>query len=468
MYTAVVKFDTLSDTVWSAAENHDLFLVRYGRFIFCIVRRIVICTIFCTTYTNRLPALCDTKSGSCLANLFFCHIEDLCQITVGKTIFFCFLKDIFFRHFSFICQKRLFFLYQFFHLLDKIMFDLCALKQFFHGSPFTKCLIHDKLTLTCRIDQHLHQFILCFLMEIFGKSQTITSDFQTADSLLECFFIIFTDTHNFADSTHLCSQLVLGIFEFFKCPSGKFNNNIISAWHIFVQCTIDAAWNLIQGKSGRKHRRYECDRESCRFGCQCGRTGRSRIDLDNNDSVRYRIMGKLHIGSTDYLYFIYNFICLLLKAFLNVFGDGKHRRGTEGISCVYSERVNILDKADRDHISFCITHYFQFQFFPSENGFFDQYLTDKTCLKSTCADGFQFFYIIYKSAAGSSHRISRTKNDRITEFIRDLKGFFYRIRHFASCHLDAKFIHRLFEFDTVFSTLDRIHLNTDYFYIVFI
>ena len=52
------------------AEDHDLFLVRYGRLVFCIVRRIVICTVFCRTYTNRFPALCNTKSGSCLADLF--------------------------------------------------------------------------------------------------------------------------------------------------------------------------------------------------------------------------------------------------------------------------------------------------------------------------------------------------------------------------------------------------------------
>ncbi len=468
MYTAVVKFDTLTDTVWSTAKDHDLFLVRYRRLVFCIVRRIIIRTVFCTAYANRFPALGNTKSRSCLADLFFCHFKDLCEITVGETVFFRFLQNIFFRHFPFIGKQCFFFLDQFFHLLDKIVFDLCAFKQLFYRSPFTKCFVHDKLTLACRIDQHLHQFILCFLMEIFGKSQTITSDLQTADSFLECLFIIFTDTHDFADSTHLCSQLVLGIFEFFKCPSGKFDNNIISAWHIFVQCTVDAARNLIERKSGCKHRRYECDRESCRFGCQGGRTGCSRIDLDNNDSVGYRIMGKLHVGSTDHLYFIYNFISLLLKAFLNVFGDRKHRCGTEGISCVYSKRINIFDKADRDHIAFRITHYFQFQFFPSENGFFDQHLTDKTRLKSTRTDSFQFFYIIYKSAAGSSHRISRAKNDRITKFICDLKGFLYGIRYFTSCHFYAKFVHRLFKFDTVFSTLNRIDLNTDDFYIVFI
>ena len=51
MYTAVVKFDTLTDTVWSAAQNHNfLFLIAYRTFIFYMVSGIIVSTVFCSAY----------------------------------------------------------------------------------------------------------------------------------------------------------------------------------------------------------------------------------------------------------------------------------------------------------------------------------------------------------------------------------------------------------------------------------
>ena len=70
-------------------------------------------------------------------------------------------------------------------------------------------------------------------------------------------------------------------------------------------------------------------------------------------------MGKLYIGAADDLDGVYDAVSLLLQPFLQLLGDRKHGGGAEGIAGVRAQRVNIFDKADRDHVSLCVAHDFQ-------------------------------------------------------------------------------------------------------------
>ena len=156
-------------------------------------------------------------------------------------------------------------------------------------------------------------------MEIFGKSKAVTSDLQAADCFLECFFVSLADTHDFAHCTHLCAEFVLNAFEFLKCPSCKFNYHIVAVRHVFVQCAVFAARDLIQCQTGSQHCGNQGDRESGCFTCKCGRTGSSRINLDDDDTSALRIVCKLYVRTADHFYFFYDFISLSLQLFLNIF-----------------------------------------------------------------------------------------------------------------------------------------------------
>ena len=135
---------------------------------------------------------------------------------------------------------------------------------------------------------------------------------------------------------------------------------------------------------------------------------------------------------------------------------------------MHTQRVNIFNKAYSNHIIFGITYYFQLQFFPSQNGLLYQNLTYQTCLKTSGTYGFQFFYIIYKTAAGSTHGISRTKYYRISQFISNRQCLIYTVCYFTSRHFNTEAIHSIFKFDTVFPSFNSIYLNTDNFYIILV
>ena len=90
MNTAVVKFDTLTDTVGTAAKDHDLrFVLGYRILILCVVGGIIVSAVFCTAYMNAFPGFRKTKAQSFAANLILGHFKDLAQIFIRETILLC-------------------------------------------------------------------------------------------------------------------------------------------------------------------------------------------------------------------------------------------------------------------------------------------------------------------------------------------------------------------------------------------
>ena len=179
-------------------------------------------------------------------------------------------------------------------------------------------------------------------------------------------------------------------------------------------------------------------------------------------------MGKLYVGAADNLNRLNNLICLLLKTFLAFFGDGQHRCCAERVTGMHTQRINILNKAYCNHVVVFITDNLQLQFFPAENGLFNKDLTYKAGLKTSGTNGLQFFLIVNQTAAGATHCVSRTKNHRIIQLIRNVKGFLHTIGNLTSRHLNTKLIHGMLKFNTVFTTLNGIHLYTDNLHIIFV
>ena len=132
-----------------------------------------------------------------------------------------------------------------------------------------------------------------------------------------------------------------------------------------------------------------------------------------------------------------------------------------------TDRIDVFNKADGDLLTFGIADDFQFQLFPAEDALLDKHLIDKTCRKSAGNDFAQFFNVVNDTAAGSAHRVGRAQNNGITQLRGDLFSFFDRVAGFGFRHRDTQTVHRVFEFDTVFTAFDRFKIDTDDFDIVF-
>ncbi len=237
MDAAVIELDTLADAVGAAAQDHDLGLVcADGVLVLPDISRIVVGAVLGPAHMDTFPALGAAKGLAGMADLILGDAEDLGQVVVGEAVLFG-LDQSFIRGNPALefFDKGFFFLDQFLHLLDKIVFDFCDRIDLVHGHALAEGFIHDEVAFGGDIDQELAQLVQRHLIEAVHMTEAEAALLQGPDRLLEGFLVGLADTHDFADRAHLGAKLVLDALEFFKCPAGKLDDDEIAGRNVFVQ-----------------------------------------------------------------------------------------------------------------------------------------------------------------------------------------------------------------------------------------
>ena len=88
MNTAIVKFDTLADTIGPAAKNHNLAFIADLNFIRSIISGEVVGGIFDAAYRDGLTGLNHIKGDTSFPDFFFGSIEEFGKILVCESVFF--------------------------------------------------------------------------------------------------------------------------------------------------------------------------------------------------------------------------------------------------------------------------------------------------------------------------------------------------------------------------------------------
>ena len=179
-------------------------------------------------------------------------------------------------------------------------------------------------------------------------------------------------------------------------------------------------------------------------------------------------MCKLYVGTADNLYLVYDLISLLLETGLCFFTDGKHGSRTEGVTGMYAHGIDVLDEADCDHLSLCITDNFKLKLFPAHDGLFYKYLAYQGRLDTALTYELQLFCVVNKSAAGTAHGVCRTEYYGVAELVCYRKCLIYRVSYFASCHLDTELVHRVLKFYSILASFDGIKLYAYNLYAVLV
>ena len=261
--------------------------------------------------------------------------------------------------------------------------------------------------------------------------------------------------------------MVFRLCKFFKRPTRELHNDVIAGGSIEVKRAVAPVGNILEIKSGGKTGGNAGDREAGGFRRKRTGTGRTRIDLNHDDTVVNRIVGKLNIAASDNTDAFHNAVCVILKTLLHGFRNGQHRCHAEAVAGMNSHGIHIFDEADCDFLAGCVADDLQFQFLPADHALFHQNLMDHAGVKTAGTDFAEFLHIVDDTAAGSAHRIRRTQNDGIAELVCDLLGFLQRVAGLGLRHRHAQLFHRLFERDTVLTALDRFKVHADDFHVVF-
>ena len=130
--------------------------------------------------------------------------------------------------------------------------------------------------------------------------------------------------------------------------------------------------------------------------------------------------------------------------------------------CIY-----IFYKADGDFLIFSVPNNLKLQFFPSEDGFLDKYLSNRAERKASGNNCSKLLDVVNQAATGSAHGISGANDTGQADIFERFFCFFKAVCNLACCHFDAQLIHRILECLAVFSPLNSVNLNANNLYAVF-
>ena len=143
----------------------------------------------------------------------------------------------------------------------------------------------------------VRQFAADFGFVFTARIEAAQACFQAAQGFLEAFLNSASHRHHFAHRFHLRGQAVVCGREFFKRETRDFGDDIVDGRleRRRRAAAGDVVAQLVQRKADRQLRRHLRNRETRRFGSQCGRTAHARVHLNHNHLAVFRVHRKLHV-----------------------------------------------------------------------------------------------------------------------------------------------------------------------------
>ena len=232
VYAAVVKFDTLTDTVRAAAEDHD-FIAVYGRIglaLFFIggVHVSGVGSKFRRTGVHTLVDRVQVVLVTQLTDFRFADARQFCQTRIGKALAFQVEQEVsveavdaHFRHF-------LFQTYQLFNLYQEPAVDVGQVKHAVDGETCAEGIGDVPDTLSACVFQFAADFGQRFrVVEAYFRVKAGRTHFQTAQRFLQGFLLRAANRHHFTDRFHLRGQTVVSANEFLEVEAWNLSHNVV-------------------------------------------------------------------------------------------------------------------------------------------------------------------------------------------------------------------------------------------------
>ena len=433
MYTAVVEFDTLTDTVRAAAEHHDFFTVgRRIRFALFFISGVHVSGVggeLCRTGIHALINRVQVILVAQLADFCFTHAREFCQTRIGKAFAFQLAQefsvqasDAHFRYF-------LFQTHQFFNLYQEPAVNVGQVKDAIYRQARTESIGDVPDTLCACIFQFAADFSQRFrVVETDFRVEASCAHFQAAQRFLQGFLLRATNRHHFANRFHLSGQTVVSTGEFLEVEARNFSNHIVDGRLEGGRSTPtgDVVHQLVEGVTHRQFRRHFGNRETSGFRRQRRGARHAWVHFDNNQATVFRVHRKLDVGTTgfnaDFTQHRHRGVTHDLIFFV---GQRLGWRDSDGVTGVDAHRIKVFDRADDDAVVVFITHHFHLVLFPADQRLINQQLFSRREIQTAGANFFKLFAVISDTAAATTHGKGWANNAREANFSGNRQRFFH-------------------------------------------
>ena len=469
MYAAVVKLDTLADTVRAATQYHHLLAVGRLGFALFLVGGVHVGGVGGELGSAGIHALVYRVQLQCPAvgtHGGLVGAQQLAQTAVGEAFTLQAAQLVVAQAVYLAAGQRFFFAHQVFDLRQEPRVDLADGKDFVAAQADTEGVGYRQDAVRAREAQ-----LVADLGFVGGtRVEAGQAGFQAAQGFLHGFLQRAAHGHHFAYRFHLGSQAVVSLREFLEGKTRDLGDDVVDGGleRSRGRAAGDVVLQLVQGKAHGQLGGDLCNREAGGFGCQRGRTRYTRVHLDHDHVAGVRVHGKLHVGTagihTDFTQYRQAGVTHDLVFLV---GQRLCWRHGDGVAGVHAHRVEVFDGADDDAVVVAVTHHFHLVLFPAQYRLLDQQLVGGRGFEAALADGQELFLVVRNTAAGAAHGEGRANQRGVAYLGLGFQRLFHGVAHERQRAGQADLGHGFLEAATVFCFVDGVFGGTNQLDFVF-
>ena len=281
--------------------------------------------------------------------------------------------------------------------------------------------------------------------------------------LAERFGEITPDGHDLADALHVRREHRISGRELLERESRHLDHDVVEAGlERSRRLAGDVVRDLVEGVTDRQLRRDLGDREAGRLGRERARSGHARVHLDHDHSTVGRIDRELDVaaagihadgpqhGDAD--------ISHVLEFAI---GERHRRCDRDRVAGVHTHRIDVLDRADHDHVVVAVAHQLELELLPPEDRLFDQHLVDRACGQAAQHDRAHLVGVGCEAGAQSAHRVARPHDDPVADRRGELHRLVEGVANEGRRDLRPDAAHDVLEPLAILSPLDRLDVRPD-------
>ena len=467
MYAAVVKLNTLTNTVRTSGKNHDawLFCLHVLRGITLLVCDVVVlrgCTKLARAGINCFDLRTNTQH--------FPHSTDNVCLGTGK------VRKLLIREAQLFGSK---------HviggearksqLLDAFLGvdDACHTVQVpwintghivdaLNAPISAQCLSNVENTLWCWLADELIKVLLVKGI-VAVSAQTSAILLQGTKRLLQGFLKGSAHGHSLANRLHARGQNAAGALELDEGKARNLDHAVVDGrLKGSRSCLGDVVGNLIQCVANRKQCRHLCNGETSCLGSQRGRAADARVHLNDNDAAVSWVDRKLNVRTTaGNTYTLENSNGVVTEVLELFIGKRLSWCNGDGVSGVDTHWIEVLDGADNNTVTCGIAHDLHLNLFPTFNGLLYQHLVLWGKQEALLHNLYELFWSMCNAAARATKGEAWANDHRVSQLSNDALSVFHGVSDICASNLQANVLDCLAEELSVLTGADGLQVTAN-------
>ena len=224
----------------------------------------------------------------------------------------------------------------------------------------------------------------------------------------------------------------------------------------------DVVGDLVEGVADGQLRGDLGDREAGGLGRQRARPRHPRVHLDDDEAPRLRVHGELDVAAAgvdpDRAQHRDADVAHLLVLAV---GEGHRRRDGHRVAGVHAHRVDVLDRADDDHVVAAVAHELELVFLPPEHRLLDEDGVHRGVVEAVGGHPAEHRLVGGDARAEAAHGEAGPDDDRVADLLSGGQGRVDRAADRGARGVGADRPDDVLEDLPVLAAVDRVHVGAD-------